>query len=250
MNPRLLDAKAAAAYLGVSHWTIRAYVEKGDLTPVRLPAVRRGGGLPAAPVRRARSRCVRGSDEGSGVMSDHNFAQLRAFILDRSVSKTWEAARLEWGVAHVEMLEAPDQKCPCGYYPIRELCWLRNSKTGTEVFVGNVCVNRFMPELDSRLILDGLKRILDDCEHAANDALLRWALKHGVINRWEFEFGVDTRLKRRLSERQLQTRRSINSRIRERLQRNTRAAIQGRSGHLRVSREQWQRVLTLMESKR
>ena len=43
MQPRLLDAKAAAAYLGVSHWTIRAYVEKGELVPVRLPAVRRSG---------------------------------------------------------------------------------------------------------------------------------------------------------------------------------------------------------------
>ena len=43
MNPRLLDAKAAAAYLGVSHWTVRAYVEKGQLVPVRLPAVRRAG---------------------------------------------------------------------------------------------------------------------------------------------------------------------------------------------------------------
>ncbi len=43
MTPRLLDAKAAAAYLSVSHWTIRAYVEQGALTPVRLPAVRRVG---------------------------------------------------------------------------------------------------------------------------------------------------------------------------------------------------------------
>lgn len=43
MNPRLLDSKAAGTYLGVSHWTIRAYVEKGELVPVRLPAVRRVG---------------------------------------------------------------------------------------------------------------------------------------------------------------------------------------------------------------
>ena len=42
MNPRLLDVKAAAAYLGsISHWTVRAYVEKGDLVPVRLPSLSR-----------------------------------------------------------------------------------------------------------------------------------------------------------------------------------------------------------------
>ena len=40
MNPRLVDVKGAAFHLSVSTWTIRAYVEQGKLTPVRLPAVR------------------------------------------------------------------------------------------------------------------------------------------------------------------------------------------------------------------
>jgi hypothetical protein len=43
MNPRLLDVKAAAAYLSVSHWTMRALVEKGQLTPVRLPSLKHKG---------------------------------------------------------------------------------------------------------------------------------------------------------------------------------------------------------------
>jgi hypothetical protein len=42
MPARLLDLSAAAAYLGgVSVWTLRALVAKGELTPVRLPSVRR-----------------------------------------------------------------------------------------------------------------------------------------------------------------------------------------------------------------
>lgn len=44
LTPRLLDVKAAAAYLGgVSVWTIRAWVADGHLHPVRLPSVRHPG---------------------------------------------------------------------------------------------------------------------------------------------------------------------------------------------------------------
>ena len=41
---RLLNIEQAAAYLGhVSAWTVRAFVQKGELHPVRLPSVRRKG---------------------------------------------------------------------------------------------------------------------------------------------------------------------------------------------------------------
>jgi hypothetical protein len=39
----LLDAEAAAAYLGISVWTVRSFVANGHLRPVRLPACRRRG---------------------------------------------------------------------------------------------------------------------------------------------------------------------------------------------------------------
>ena len=39
--PRLLDVEAAADYLGVSAWTVRDLVERGTLSRVALPGVRR-----------------------------------------------------------------------------------------------------------------------------------------------------------------------------------------------------------------
>jgi excisionase family DNA binding protein len=39
--PRLLDVEAAADYLGVSVWTVRDLVERGTLSRVALPGVRR-----------------------------------------------------------------------------------------------------------------------------------------------------------------------------------------------------------------
>jgi hypothetical protein len=44
VDTRLLDVKAAAAYLGgLSTWTVRGLVADGFLRPVRLPSTRRPG---------------------------------------------------------------------------------------------------------------------------------------------------------------------------------------------------------------
>ena len=40
IGPRLLDVEGAAAYLGVSTWTVRDYVANGTIPAVRLPAAR------------------------------------------------------------------------------------------------------------------------------------------------------------------------------------------------------------------
>lgn len=40
LRPRLVDVEAAAAYLGVSTWTVRDYVANGTIPAVRLPAAR------------------------------------------------------------------------------------------------------------------------------------------------------------------------------------------------------------------
>jgi hypothetical protein len=41
--PRLLDVHAAAAYLGISVWTVRAYVNNEHLPTVKLPSVLHAG---------------------------------------------------------------------------------------------------------------------------------------------------------------------------------------------------------------
>ncbi len=41
MTPRLLDIKDAATYLGVSEWTVRAWIADGLIKPIDLPTVRK-----------------------------------------------------------------------------------------------------------------------------------------------------------------------------------------------------------------
>lgn len=181
-------------------------------------------------------------------MSDHNFDALRVYILARSVSKVWNVARLEWTLNGVEDLGEATETCPCGYHPIRYLCWLGNYKTKSIVFVGNVCVNRFIPELDSHRILEGLRRIQDDPTKAASEALLVWARRNHVITDWEYNFGLNTRLKRKLSPRQLETRVNLNERIEMRLLQIRQRQFSAKSGiNPTINANVWGQVLALTE---
>jgi hypothetical protein len=51
--PRLIDLRTAAAYLGVSFWTMRDWVLAGHLPAMQLPALRaRSGARPGQSLRR------------------------------------------------------------------------------------------------------------------------------------------------------------------------------------------------------
>lgn len=158
-------------------------------------------------------------------MSDHNVIRLRAFILSHSANPDWATARLEWTLAGVEDLGAERDTCPCGYAPIRYLCWLSNTKTNAQVFVGNVCVHRFLPEHDVNNVVEGLRRIQKNAEKAPNPALLTWARKARVISQWEYDFGMSTCRKRSLSVKQSEKRHQINQRIAAQLVTSQRGAV-------------------------
>jgi eukaryotic-like serine/threonine-protein kinase len=59
----------------------------------------------------------------------YNFQQLRDAIIERSVAKNWDAARLEWRLNHIFEVDDPET-CLCGHFPIIEICVLANRKNG------------------------------------------------------------------------------------------------------------------------
>jgi hypothetical protein len=150
----------------------------------------------------------------------HNFANLKAHVLGMSVSDHWESAKLEWELDHVEVLDvdegAPPETCPCGHFPIVEMCWLRNNANGRFTFVGNVCVKRFFG-LPVDAVADGFRRIIDDNEKALNAAATEFCFSQGWINKWERGFCLDTCRKRKLTGSQLNKRVQINGQVLVRL---------------------------------
>lgn len=143
-------------------------------------------------------------------MESHSLERLKVHILPLSVSQNFDSARTEWDLVFVELSEEPDH-CPCGQQ-ILEHCYIRNRLTGRETYVGNVCINRFL-KIETGSLFDGLKRIRDDSEANANEAVIEYAHGNGYLYPKEYQFLHDTKRKRKLTGSQLSWKKKINSRI-------------------------------------
>ena len=141
---------------------------------------------------------------------EHNFERLKAHILPLSRAKIFSAARAEWDLVAVEISEEFDN-CPCGQ-EIKEHCYIHNRITDEHTYVGNVCINRFIG-IDTGNLFDGLKRIAKNISANTNAEVIEYAEKKGYLYDKEYDFLVDTKLKRNLSVKQAEWKRKINRRI-------------------------------------
>lgn len=141
----------------------------------------------------------------------YNFQQLKAAILPLSKATDWEVAKKEWKLIEVSEADEPET-CPCGHYPIIELCTISNGITGKTIDVGNVCVRRFLG-FRSDLIFKSLKRIRANMDKSIGADATAFFFEKGVINEWEYDFQQNTMRRRNLSEKQRLTRRRINEKV-------------------------------------
>jgi hypothetical protein len=142
-------------------------------------------------------------------MSQH-FENLKAHILALSDATSFDAARGEWALVGIEMSEELDE-CPCGH-AIKEHCHIRNARNGNTTYVGNVCIKQFVG-IDTGNTFDGLRRIKADPGANANLDLINHAFRLGYLFEGEYKFLMETRLKRKLSGKQLAWKEKISRRI-------------------------------------
>lgn len=147
--------------------------------------------------------------QGGEIQVDHNLERLSAHILPLSHAGDFESAKKEWRLVGVEISEEFDN-CPCGK-DIKEHCYIENLITKNKTYVGNVCINRFLG-IDTGNLFSGLKRISATPTANANIDLIVHAYKLGYIFEGEYKFLMETRLKRKLSPKQLAWKK-INRRI-------------------------------------
>jgi hypothetical protein len=141
----------------------------------------------------------------------YNFQHLKTEILARSRATDWELAKSEWYLVSISEADEPET-CLCSHFPIVELCTIANRLTQVQVDVGNVCVKRFLG-FRSDLVFAAIKRIRADISRSINvDAAVLFH-ERGIINSWEYGFLQSTMSKRSLTDKQLQTRITINKKI-------------------------------------
>lgn len=141
----------------------------------------------------------------------YNLQQLKAHILPLSHAATWEVAVKEWSLTGIHEADEPES-CPCGHFPIIELCSIQNRVTGHSTDVGNICVKRFLG-LRSDLIFAAIKRIRKDIDKSLNADAIAFFHERGLLNDWEYSFCQSTMRLRRLSSAQIGKRREINQKV-------------------------------------
>ena len=132
-------------------------------------------------------------------------------IINRSQSKVWDKAKMEWSLHEIYEADEPEI-CLCGHFPIIEICTLKNKLNGKFARVGNCCVKKFIG-LRSDLIFRAFKRVREDIQKSLNAEAIKHAYDKGWINEWEYEFSIDTMRKRILSAKQLKARMQINKKM-------------------------------------
>lgn len=140
----------------------------------------------------------------------HNFENLKNHILPLSNSNDFHSAKNEWKLVDVEIQEDWDN-CPCGQ-DIKELCYIQNQLNGNKTYVGNVYVNQFIG-IQTGNLFAGLKRIAKDITANANEDLIIHSYRLGYIYESEYKFLMDTKNKRKLSDKQIAWKEKINRRI-------------------------------------
>lgn len=148
-------------------------------------------------------------------MTDNKFKLIKE-IIELSESKIWLMAKEEWSLNYIEKIDLSDgeepETCLCGHFPIIELCHIRNKINNREAVVGNVCVTKFMG-INSDSLFTSIRRISSDNSKSISDELAIYAKDHGMLTDWEYKFCLDTKGKRKLSQKQMLKRVQINERL-------------------------------------
>lgn len=110
-------------------------------------------------------------------------------ILSLSEAEVIEEAVKEWRTTGIE-LDRTD--CPCGQRDIVQKCYIQNDRTGSETFIGNCCVKRFLG-VDQEFAFKWLRRKETNKKPPIPDEqLIEYCWDKGIITHWEAGFLCDT----------------------------------------------------------
>jgi hypothetical protein len=143
--------------------------------------------------------------------------QLTIEIINRSISNTWDEAKIEWALNEIYEADEPET-CLCGHFPIIELCILKNKRNGQFVTVGNCCVKKFIG-LPSDKIFQAVKRVRKDSSKSLNGEAIDHAFQKGWLTEWEKVFYFDIMRKRNLTVKQAAKKTQINELFLQRMRR-------------------------------
>lgn len=144
-------------------------------------------------------------------MSNHkNSYKLPEMIIKKSKANTWDKAKQEWKLDRIVQSYSV-KYCLCGH-PIKEICILKNIKSGKKVIVGNSCVKKFM-KMNSYKLFQSIKKVKGDIQKNFNADFIQFAYNKGIIPKKDYDFYMNIWRKKKLSQKQMLWKTDINKRI-------------------------------------
>ena len=139
-----------------------------------------------------------------------NFEQLIYNLGKMSTSMDYWIIKSEWQLVRIEEESLPTV-CECGHSPIVNLCHIKNIKTGKTTIIGNSCIKQFLP--DYQHLFTDMKKLRANKSTTISIKTIEYAFKNNFINATEYSFLNNIRNKRKLSEKQLSFKTSVNTKI-------------------------------------
>lgn len=139
-----------------------------------------------------------------------NFRKLITKIIEKSNSKEWSTATLEWDEFGRGYADG-GYNCLCGHF-IKELCYIRNKYTHAECIVGNCCIKNFM-KTDGTTFFRGLAKIRNDKLESVNVAVIRYAYKDGILGEWDASWYISNLRAKHLSDLEMRLKYRLNKKI-------------------------------------
>jgi len=132
-------------------------------------------------------------------------------IIENSKANKWQEAKKEWVLDHIyDAKEA--QECLCGHYPIIEICVIRNKINNEHLMLGNCCIKRIFNMPTKRMFVS-IKKVAADMQKSVNKDVIEYAHRKTWLNDWELSFYINIWRKRKLSEKQMNTKIKINRKL-------------------------------------
>lgn len=133
-------------------------------------------------------------------------------IISKSNAKNWDDAKREWDLDSVYDSDEP-LTCLCGHYPIINICVLYNVYNHNTVEVGNECVKKFFKIELSDAIIKSIKKVKTDTRKSINVETIDYLYKKGCLNKTEYNFYINIKNKRKLSDKQISWKEDINKKF-------------------------------------
>lgn len=144
------------------------------------------------------------------MVTKNNF-QLFKEIVKLSIEKiNFDIARKEW--FKIFIYNEQDNTCLCGHHPITECIIIQNIFNNNRTIIGNCCIELIL-DTKFTFIFNDLKKITKNINKSLSEKGINFYFSENLINKWEYDFCLDTRLKRELSFKQLEIRKRINNKI-------------------------------------